>query len=165
MTTSSIPWKENAARTISPRIARKRSRPGWPGTNPRVLNAPGCFQYYDAIISHCDFFFFSNIVTYSKSDTIMVGSSAQVNDKASKDKTNDEGDLDNRKDKFGYRMFTIWGWRTRDEWRCKTHTFSKVTHTKDIDQTDENADDRGVERDVFCLRGSELPSGKQCRLH
>ena len=43
-----------------------------------------------------------------------------------------------------------------DHPRCETHTFSKVTHTKDIDQTDQNANDRGIERDMFCLQGLVL---------
>jgi hypothetical protein len=31
-------------------------------------------------------------------------------------------------------------------------TFSEVTHTKDIDQTDQNAEYRGVERDMSLLK-------------
>lgn len=36
--------------------------------------------------------------------------------------------------------------------RTKRHTFSEVSHTKDIDQTDQDAKDGGVEGDVTCLQ-------------
>ena len=34
----------------------------------------------------------------------------------------------------------------------KDHTFSKVTHTEDINQTDKDADDYSVNRNMFCLK-------------
>ena len=44
MTTSSIPWYENAAWTKTLRIARKRSQPIWLGSRPERAIAPGFFQ-------------------------------------------------------------------------------------------------------------------------
>ena len=44
MTTSSIPWYENAAWTRTLRIARKRSQPMWLGSMPERAIAPGFFQ-------------------------------------------------------------------------------------------------------------------------
>lgn len=38
----------------------------------------------------------------------MIRSSAQINDKASNDETNNEGDLDEGKDEFGYE--SDWRW-------------------------------------------------------
>ena len=45
MATSSIPWKENAAWTMTFRMPRNLSRPMCVGSKPEPAKTPGFFQY------------------------------------------------------------------------------------------------------------------------
>jgi hypothetical protein len=82
--------------------------------------------------------------TYPETDTFMIRASTKIDDQSSKNKTGYEADLDNGEDEFGLRnVVNIISICYRD---VGALTFTKPSHTKDVDGADEDTDNGGVNR-------------------
>lgn len=79
------------------------------------------------------------LITDPESDTIMIGASTEVNNKARKDETNNKGDFYYWEDEFRLISDELdSNGLFQNNGNCK-HTFSEIPHSQYVDHTDHDA--------------------------